>query len=77
MRIAGETSCGSDTIGMIVTLGNSARRQSALCIYSDCSFRAATTKINSRCGRSMIAATAIAHIGAKPVPLATRTMLPV
>ena len=39
--------------------------------------RAATTKMISRCGRSMIAATAIDHIGAKPVPLATRTRLPV
>src|ERR1700687_3022788 len=61
---------------MIVTLGNSARRHSALCMYNDCSFRAATTNTSSRCGRSRIAATAIDHIGANPVPLATRTMLP-
>ena len=68
--------CGSDTVGMIVTLGNSARRHSALCMYNDCSFRAATTNTSSRCGRSRIAATAIDHIGANPVPLATRTERP-
>ena len=38
--------------------------------------RACTMKTISRCGCSMIAATATDHIGAKPVPLATSTMRP-
>jgi hypothetical protein len=38
--------------------------------------RACTMKTISRCGCSMIAATATDHIGAKPVPLATRTIRP-
>src|SRR3982750_124066 len=38
--------------------------------------RACTMKTISRCGCSMIAATATDHIGAKPVPLATSTRRP-
>jgi hypothetical protein len=43
-------------------------------MYSERMLRACTTNTISRCGCSMIAATATDHIGANPVPLATRTV---
>jgi hypothetical protein len=45
-------------------------------MYRDCILRPETTKTSSRSGRSKIAAVAIDHIGAKPVPLATNTTRP-
>ena len=75
-RTASVIDCGSDTTGMMVTLGNSASRQSARFMYIDCNLRPETMKVNLRSGRSKIAATAIDHIGANPVPLATTTMPP-
>ena len=61
---------------MMVTLGNSASLHSALFMYIDASLRPETMKVSFRSGRSKIAATAIDHIGANPVPLATMTMPP-